>query len=283
MKVLLVDEEPLVLAAIRAVIRQVGDDVLLVAVTDASEVAGTLRTERGFDLCLLHVEPEVPGGCDALIGLRRDHPELPIVALSSTERPSEVVRMVEFGAMGCVPRRLEGDQMLSALAMVFSGGVFIPPVVLGLLRGSPLAEGDTVPSVMRPAAGETRPGDIVSAAAEPVPAALATAGRPAGGARDSEAPGPHPAAAAGGGAGPGPALQGLGLTPRQCDVLALLLKGLPNKLIARELNLSVDTVKDHVAAVLRALNVNSRTQAVLRVSQMTLTAPGAGWHLPATR
>jgi hypothetical protein len=34
--------------------------------------------------------------------------------------------------------------------------------------------------------------------------------------------------------------------------------------------------------VLRALNVNSRTQAVLRVSQMTLTAPGAGWRLPAT-
>jgi DNA-binding NarL/FixJ family response regulator len=277
MKVLLVDEEPLVLAALRAVIRQVGDDVLLVAVTDASEVAGTLRTERGFDLCLLHVEPEVPGGCDALIGLRRDHPELPIVALSSTERPSEVVRMVEFGAMGCVPRRLEGDQMLSALAMVFSGGVFIPPVVLGLLKGSPLAEGDTVPSVMRPAAGETRPGDIVSAAAEPVPAALATAGRPV--ASDDEVPLHLPAP----GAGPGAALHGLGLTPRQCDVLALLLKGLPNKLIARELNLSVDTVKDHVAAVLRALNVNSRTQAVLRVSQMTLTAPGAGWHLPATR
>jgi DNA-binding NarL/FixJ family response regulator len=276
MKVLLVDEEPLVLAALRAVIRQVGDDVLLVAVTDASEVAGTLRTERGFDLCLLHVEPEVPGGCDALIGLRRDHPELPIVALSSTERPSEVVRMVEFGAMGCVPRRLEGDQMLSALAMVFSGGVFIPPVVLGLLRGSPLAEGDTVPSVMRPAAGETQPGDIVPAAAEPVPAAPVSAGRPA--ASDGELPIARPAASG----GAGPALQGLGLTPRQCDVLALLLKGLPNKLIAREMNLSVDTVKDHVAAVLRALNVNSRTQAVLRVSQMTLTAPGAGWRLPAT-
>ena len=282
MKVLLVDEEPLVLAAIRGVIRQVGDDVLLVAVSDASEVAGTLRTERGFDLCLLHVEPEVPGGCDALIGLRRDHPALPIVALSSTERPSEVVRMVEFGAMGCVPRRLEGDQMLSALAMVFSGGVFIPPVVLGLLKGSPLAEGDTVPSVMRPAGGETPPADIVPAAAEPTPATMSATGPattwPATG--EGDLPLPRPASA---GSPATPALQGLGLTPRQCDVLALLLKGLPNKLIAREMNLSVDTVKDHVAAVLRALNVNSRTQAVLRVSQMTLTAPGAGWHLPAAR
>jgi DNA-binding NarL/FixJ family response regulator len=61
----------------------------------------------------------------------------------------------------------------------------------------------------------------------------------------------------------------LGLTPRQSDVLALLLKGLPNKLIARELKVSVETVKDHVAAVLRALGVSSRTQAVLAVSQMS--------------
>jgi DNA-binding NarL/FixJ family response regulator len=66
-----------------------------------------------------------------------------------------------------------------------------------------------------------------------------------------------------------PSLASLGLTPRQTDVLALLLKGNPNKLIARELGLSVETVKDHVAAVLRALGVSSRTQAVLAVSQMT--------------
>jgi len=66
----------------------------------------------------------------------------------------------------------------------------------------------------------------------------------------------------------------LGLTPRQTDVLALLLKGQPNKLIARELGLSVETVKDHVAAVLRALNVSSRTQAVLAVSQMSLQGQG---------
>jgi len=73
----------------------------------------------------------------------------------------------------------------------------------------------------------------------------------------------------------------IGLTPRQTDVLALLLKGLPNKLIARELNLSVETVKDHVAAVLRALNVSSRTQAVLAVSQMSTPGGLNAWRNPA--
>jgi DNA-binding NarL/FixJ family response regulator len=54
--------------------------------------------------------------------------------------------------------------------------------------------------------------------------------------------------------------------------LELLLQGQPNKLIARHLNLSVETVKDHVASLLRVLGVSSRTQAVLAVGQMLGTA-----------
>ena len=59
----------------------------------------------------------------------------------------------------------------------------------------------------------------------------------------------------------------LPLTPRQKHVLNLLIQGLPNKLIARELGVSVDTVKDHVAAVLKALGVNSRALAVVAAMQ----------------
>jgi DNA-binding NarL/FixJ family response regulator len=73
------------------------------------------------------------------------------------------------------------------------------------------------------------------------------------------------------------ALAAFKLTPRQTDVLGLLLRGQSNKLIARELDLSVETVKDHVAAVLRALGVNSRTQAVLAVSQMSSQGAIAPW------
>ena len=56
----------------------------------------------------------------------------------------------------------------------------------------------------------------------------------------------------------------------------------PNKLIARELGLSVETVKDHVAAVLRSLGVSSRTQAVIAVSQILQRQNGlqhsSAWH-----
>ena len=57
------------------------------------------------------------------------------------------------------------------------------------------------------------------------------------------------------------------LTGRQRDVLDLLVKGMPNKLICRELGLSQNTVKSHVGAIFRALNATNRTQAVLAAQQ----------------
>ncbi|OUR90600.1 hypothetical protein A9Q81_19145 [Gammaproteobacteria bacterium 42_54_T18] len=52
------------------------------------------------------------------------------------------------------------------------------------------------------------------------------------------------------------------LTERQKEVLHLMDDGLSNKEIAKVLNMSPSTVKVHVAAILRACNVNNRTQAV---------------------
>jgi DNA-binding NarL/FixJ family response regulator len=63
----------------------------------------------------------------------------------------------------------------------------------------------------------------------------------------------------------------LGLTERQSDVLALLVQGKPNKIICRELGLAEATVKAHVTAVLKALNVTNRTQAVIAVGRLGLT------------
>jgi DNA-binding NarL/FixJ family response regulator len=57
------------------------------------------------------------------------------------------------------------------------------------------------------------------------------------------------------------------LTPRQCEVLDLLCEGLPNKLIARRLQVSEFTVRGHVQAVLGLLGVNSRSQATFAARQ----------------
>lgn len=57
----------------------------------------------------------------------------------------------------------------------------------------------------------------------------------------------------------------LGLTDRQGEVLALMLRGLPNKQIARELNLSETTVKEHVTNILARLGVANRVAAITRL------------------
>jgi DNA-binding NarL/FixJ family response regulator len=76
---------------------------------------------------------------------------------------------------------------------------------------------------------------------------------------------------------PGPAAirpQDIGLTDRQSDVLALLVQGKPNKLICRELAMAEGTLKTHISAIFRLLNVNNRTEALFAVSRR-------GIHLPA--
>lgn len=65
----------------------------------------------------------------------------------------------------------------------------------------------------------------------------------------------------------GASLSSLGLTERQVDTLRMLVKGLPNKTIARNLGISEATVKVYVSAALRAMNVTSRTQAVIWLAQ----------------
>jgi DNA-binding NarL/FixJ family response regulator len=252
MKVLLVDDHPLILAALQSVIRGLGDDVTVAGVGSEREAREALAHDADFDLVLLDLQLGATDGFDLLADLRNQYPALPVVVVSASDRASDVIRAVDAGAMGFVPKRASSQILFEALRLVMSGGIFVPPMVLGLsaMAEPSASEGDTVPDVMRPRAVDEELDEITQAAAaspqQQVPASF----------------------------------ESLGLSKRQADVLGLLLKGLPNKLIAREMQVSVETVKDHVAAVLRALKVSSRTQAVLAVSQMTQQSQRAGGSVP---
>ena len=58
-----------------------------------------------------------------------------------------------------------------------------------------------------------------------------------------------------------------GLTARQLDVYRAAARGLPNKLIARELGIAESTVKSHLTAVFQALGVRNRTEAAYQASR----------------
>jgi DNA-binding NarL/FixJ family response regulator len=227
MRVLVIDDHPLILSALQNVVQGMDKDVGVVGVAGARAAREALAADAGFDLVLLDLRLGDADGFDLLTELRNGWPAIPVVVVSASDRSADVIRAIDLGAMGFVPKRASNETLTEALRVVMQGGIYVPPMTMG--------EG-------MPPQGERRVADAAFG---------------------------HPERA--------DALAQFKLTPRQTDVLGLLLRGQSNKLIARELDLSVETVKDHVAAVLRALGVNSRTQAVLAVSQLSSQGAIAPW------
>jgi DNA-binding NarL/FixJ family response regulator len=234
MKVLLIDDHPLILSALQTVIAGLDEGVEMVGVETAAAARQRLKDQDDFDLVLLDLQLGDASGFDVLEEFRSVYPALPVVVISASDRASDVIRSIDMGAMGFVPKRSSTEVLSQALRLVMSGGIYVPPMSLGSEAPAPAA-----PEVNSQAARLQQISQLATATEYQMQAGL----------------------------------ENLSLTPRQTDVLALLLQGKPNKIIARELGVSVETVKDHVAAVLKALGVNSRTQAVLAVSQMVQRQP----------
>ena len=244
MKVLLIDDHPLILSALQTVIEGLGDDVTVIGAESAAAARQVLQSQSDFDLVLLDLQLGDASGFDVLDEFRVAYPALPVVVISASDRASDVIRSIDQGAMGFISKRTSTETLLQALKLVMSGGIYVPPMSMG--QESP---GESVAS---PPAQLSRLQQIQQQAMASNFQSTAQ-------------------------------LQDLALTPRQTDVLALLLQGKPNKIIARELGVSVETIKDHVAAVLKALGVSSRTQAVLAVGQMVQKSPEAqfkAWRAP---
>jgi len=219
MKILVVDDHPLILEALHHVLKQLGAQVEVLDAPTAEAGRKLAADNDSLDLVLLDLTLPGVDGFALLEEFRTEHPQLPVVVLSASERAEDVLRAIDMGAMGFIPKSASSEVMLHALRLVLSGGVYVPAAAIAHQDGQ-------APAAMRPRpTGRLTPAD-------------------------------------------------LGLTDRQGEVLALILQGLPNKLICRRLNLAEGTVKIHVAAILRALNVHNRTQAVIEASRLGLTIEG---------
>jgi DNA-binding NarL/FixJ family response regulator len=228
MKILVVDDHPMMADALRLALLSLEREADVVCVGD---LAGALAATAGdaFDLALLDLGLPDCAGPDGLVRLREERPDLPVVVVSGTSDSETIVGALDLGAMGFIPKTSSREVLLNAVRLVASGGVFVPIEALKARANS----GKTAAS---------------EAATAPLP-----------GARSPAATGTTTLTPA-----------ELGLTPRQGDVLSLLLKGLPNKLIARKLDIAEGTVKAHVTAVLQALNVSTRTQALIAATRLGL-------------
>jgi len=215
MKILVVDDHPLIVEALAQLLPQLGPNVEVRMAGDPAEAMEVLDNEP--DVTLLILDLALPGarGLDFLGDLKLDYPGVPVVVLSATYDPATIRAALGAGAHGFIPKSVGPEILLAGVRCVLEGGIFRP-------EDSRMPDGNGV----------------------------------------------HIAPDA------------LGLTARQTDVLKLLVQGKPNKLICRDLTLSEGTVKVHVSAILKALRVHSRTEAIAvlarrGISAETMPAPPA--------
>ena len=224
MKILVIDDHVLIRELLRGVLGELKPEA---AVVEATNARGAIRlVADNPDLALVLLDLGLPDrdGFEVLAELRELHPTIPVVVLSGHDDRASVVRALDLGALGFIPKTAERQVLASAISLVFSGGIYIPPEILA-----------------RPeSAASSEPGTAQRAPKQPTTSP-----------RD------------------------LGLTDRQVEVLALMMLGKSNKAIGRVLDLAEPTVRNHVTAVLKALNVTNRTEAVIAVV-------GLGWDLRAT-
>jgi len=206
MKVLVVDDHPLILQALERWLPQVEPALGVLRAANRDQTLTVLA--RHPDCALVLLDLTLPGarGLELLAELRHDHPQLPVIVLSATHDRATVGAALAAGARGYVSKTATPDALLDAVRTVLAGGRDVTADVGGALASVP--------------------------------------GVPA---------------------------QALGLTQRQAEVLQLLVQGKPNKLICRDLRLSEGTVKVHVSAILRALNVHTRSQAIVELARRGVT------------
>lgn len=248
--VLIVDDHPLILDAVCMTLQAaMGGECRIDTASDFAQARRFLDSEADWEFVLLDLALPDIDGFEALIHFQQARPELPVVILSGTHDRDTVLRCIELGAHGFIPKTHGNDRIHKALQLVGEGHVYLPAEFRGVTSGR--RHDDYAGNL--PQAAQTHDGIGL-----PTPNAnLVTADT------DTTAPGSHhPSDLV--------AARKLGLTGRQTDVLWLILRGLPNKLICRHLDLAEGTVKVHVSAVLRALGVHNRTQAVIAASRLGL-------------
>jgi two-component system, NarL family, nitrate/nitrite response regulator NarL len=202
MKLLVVDDHPIVRDGLAALLGQMGPDTIVLQVGDAGGALALVAAHADLDVVVLDIAMPGMDGLRALAEFGRARPELPVIVISASEDARDAREALAKGALGYVPKSASQHTLLSAIRLVLNGDVYVPPLILA----------------------ET----VVPRSSDP--SVAAGPGRPT-------------------------------LTDRQIDVLRRLSEGQPNKEIAAELDLSEKTVKAHVTAIFRALNVVNRTQA----------------------
>lgn len=130
MKVLLADDHWIVRDSLKHAMRSVGPQVEVLEASNFDEAVDLLR--KNPDTALMMVDLVMPGFTEfnGLRMLRSTYPDIPIVVVSVHEERDYVIRAIEEGVIGYIPKSAEGAEVLRALTLVLSGEVYFPRSIL---------------------------------------------------------------------------------------------------------------------------------------------------------
>lgn len=219
--VLIADDHALVRRGLSSLIKMMDEEVEVVESNNFDETVKCLSGGEPIDLLLLDLLMPGMNGISGAKHICDTWPDVPVVVISVKEDIRSIRSALRSGVMGYIPKSSSPNVTISAIRLVLSGGIYVPPHVL---------QQDTVNSL-----------NTMDEYLEYDPKAEARQ-----------------------------KAKSLGITPRQKDVLDLLVFGKSNKEIASELELSPGTVKMHTSRIFKVLNVSNRTEAVTKYAQMKM-------------
>lgn len=130
MKILIGDDHLLFREGLCRLLTQLDADAEFFEAGTYDEVLALCRGDQDFDLILMDLQmPGWPGFvgiqqiCDVQAGT-------PVVIVSASESQSDVRAALDAGASGYIPKSSSVKIMLSALNLVFSGGIYVPPAAI---------------------------------------------------------------------------------------------------------------------------------------------------------
>jgi DNA-binding NarL/FixJ family response regulator len=145
MKILVVDDHPLIREALKQVLRDLDARIQVLEAESVRDALAVVASHPDLRLMLLDLNLPGENGLDALPLLRESHPHLPVVVLSASEEPGIVIRAIDAGAMGYIPKSSSRSLLVNSLRRVISGGVYLPEDALIEQSGGVVAPGRVDP------------------------------------------------------------------------------------------------------------------------------------------
>ena len=130
MNVLTVDDHSVFRAGLAPVLKRLDTDVRLFEAYDFESALKSATDNPDLDLILLDLMMPGMDAFEGLMAIRRLVPHVPLVVVSMLEDRQDVLRAVEPGALGYIPKTMGLDEMYEALQQVLSGTIYLPPAIL---------------------------------------------------------------------------------------------------------------------------------------------------------